>query len=221
MISDLQFGCSIASLAAGQEIEFCPFRPSFPRTPLLRAANLSGLFVCPDCSLTPESLLSTEKGTCQSTGNSYLLRHPAFMATGACSVEANARLAGIPAVTIQDSENLRLNRAYRDSSQIRAIDPRVRCRDTSSAVQSGLFSQPSFTRFRGWEVSGNHWQAVNGLSTMACYPPHVSKAVRYPGEFRAMRLYRNKANQTGCKNPMFLGMKAFCGYGNKLNNQHL
>lgn len=42
----------VAGLAAGSEIEFCPFRPSFPRTPLARAANLSGHFYCPDCSLT-------------------------------------------------------------------------------------------------------------------------------------------------------------------------
>lgn len=41
----------VAGLAAGVAIEFRPFRPSVPRTPLARAANLSGHFYCPDCSL--------------------------------------------------------------------------------------------------------------------------------------------------------------------------
>lgn len=53
----------------------------------------------------------------------------------------------------------------------------------SVACQSAAFSRASFTRFRVREVTGNLWQAAYGRSTMACYPPHVSKVASYPTDF--------------------------------------
>ena len=71
------------------------------------------------------------------------------------------------------------------SSKRRAKTPlnrRARRLQKSAACHSALFSRASFTRFRVREVTGNSWQAVYGRSTMACYPPHVSKVASYPTE---------------------------------------
>jgi hypothetical protein len=78
------------------------------------------------------------------------------------------------------------------------------------ACQFMAFSQHSFPRFRCWEVTGNLWQAVNGRTTMACYPPHVSKFVSYPRDSRLRIPVRTKGLLlTDAKYPMFLGMKAW------------
>jgi len=66
-------------------------------------------------------------------------------------------------------------------------------RNKSQGFNSGFVSHWNFSTF---SPMGSVWvmpqQAANGRATTGCYPPHLKKHGSYPGEFRAMRLYKNR-----------------------------
>jgi hypothetical protein len=107
-------------------------------------------------------------------------------------------------------EQAKLHRTYGSDTVIKA------------SRHLSLFSRWTFTRFRQREVTGNLWQEAYGQSTMACYPPHVSKVVSYPNDFRLCGSTGTRRRQMNKRKiPNVSGMKACCGYGNKVNKNRV